>query len=249
MRRSAFAFVLISLTVFGAQVRADEAAEARSLVEEAVKAHGGATALAQLKLMTRLSSGTMFLLGQEAPFRDELVVSLPTKWRWNLETGAAGRQTVMTLIMNGNNAWQGSGLLVAPMPQERVGELQDESQVLWLGTLMPLLQEKDLQLGLTKDVDVNGKPAHGIRVSRANKSEIKLYFDGQTHLLVKIARRAREAGIDIDKEYFYGDHQAVQGVMMPKRYSEWTSGRKLVDVNSISYKFHDKLDDKLFEKP
>ena len=115
--------------------------------------------------------------------------------------------------------------------------------------LTPLVQEKDLQLGLTKDIDVNGRPAHGIPVSRANKAELRLYFDAQSHLLVKIARRATEAGLELEKEYFYGDHEAVQGVMMPKKYSEWTGGRKLVEVNSINYKFHSSIDDKFFEKP
>jgi hypothetical protein len=249
MRRSVCCFVLISTSAFSTPARADEAADARARVEQAVQAHGGITGLAKMQTMTRSSSGTMFLFGKETPFRDELVVALPSKWRWNLEGGVGGKEVQMTLILNGDNAWQGSGPVVAPLSKERLGELRDESQVLWLATLVPLLQEKDLQLGLTKEIEVNGRAAPGIRVSRANKSEIRLYFDKQSHLLVKIARRAREAGIDIDKEYFYGDHQAVQGVMMPKRYGEWTSGRKFVDVNSIDYKFHSTIDDKYFAKP
>jgi hypothetical protein len=191
----------------------------------------------------------MFLLGQETPFRDELVVALPSKWRWNLDGNVGGRQMQMLLILNGDNAWQGGAAGVAPLGKERVSEIQDESQVLWFATLVPLLQEKDLQLGLVKKEAVDGRPAYGIRVSRANKSEMRLYFDSQTHLLVKIARRAREAGIEIEKEYLYSDHQPVQGVMVPKRYSEWTSGRKFVDVNSIDYKFHSSIDEKYFTKP
>ena len=249
MRRLAFGLVLFSISICVTPARADEASDARALAEQAVKAHGGGTDLSRMRCMTRSSTGAIFLFGQGSPFHDDLIVSLPTKWRWTLTGGAGGPNAQMTLILNGDNAWQGSGAVMTPMTKERVAELHNESQVLWFAMLTPLLQEKDLQLGLTKDVDVNGRPARGIRVSRPNKAEIMLYFDGQSHLLVKIARRATEAGLEIEKEYFYSDHEAVQGVMMPKKYSEWTSGRKFVDVNSISYKFHSSIDDKFFEKP
>jgi hypothetical protein len=249
MRLSSVHVALLVSCVLGAMARADDAADARKLVEQAVEAHGGITAIAKMQTMTRSSSGKMFLLGQETPFKDELVVALPSKWRWNLDATAGGRPVQMLLILNGDNAWQGNSAGVLPMDKSRVNEIQDESQVLWLATLVPLLQAKDLQLGLVKDEVVNGRPAKGISVSRANKGDIKLYFDNQTHLLVKIARRAREAGVVIDKEYVYSDHQPVQGVMAPKRYSEWTSGRKFVDVGSIDYKFHSSIDEKYFTKP
>jgi hypothetical protein len=249
MRRLAFGLVLFSISICGTPARADEASDARALAEQAIKAHGGATELSRMQRMTRTSTGAMFLFGQGSPFQDELTVSLPTKWRWTINRGAAGAMAQIVLILNGENAWQGSGAVMTPMSKDRVAELHNESQVLWFAMLTPLVQEKDLQLGITKDVDVNGRPARGIRVSRANKAEIRLYFDAQSHLLVKIARRANEAGLEIEKEYFYSDHEAVQGVMLPKKYSEWTGGRKFVEVNSITYKFHSSIDDKFFEKP
>lgn len=249
MRRSTLHLALMVASTFVASARADDAADARKLVEQAIQAHGGITALVKLQTMTRTDAGTMFLLGQQAPFKDELVVALPSKWRWNLDATVGGRAIQMLLILNGDNAWQGGPAGVAPMGKDRVSEIQDESQVLWFATLAPLLQEKDLQLGLVKKEAVDGKAADGISVARANKTGMRLYFDSQTHLLVKIARRAREAGIEIEKEYVYSDHQPVQGVMVPKRYSEWTSGRKFVDVNSIDYKFHSSIDEKYFTKP
>lgn len=249
MRRSVCFVAAIAFMALAAPARADEAADARALVEKAVQAHGGITAMAKMQTMTRTATGKMFLLGQETPFHDELVVALPSKWRWNLEGTVGGRPVQMLLILNGENAWQSNGAGVMSLGKDRVGEIQDESQVLWLATLVPLLQEKDFQLGLLKKDSVDGRPADGIRASRANKQPINLYFDAETHLLTKISRRAREAGVDIDKEYHYGDHQPVQGVMVPKRYSEWTSGRKFVDVNSIDYKFHSNIDEKYFTRP
>ncbi len=249
MRRSTFFCLLVPFCMIHASARADEAADARELVEKAVKAHGGPAALAKMQKMTRTSTGKVFLFGLELPFQDELTIELPSKWRLKLVGGAAGPQAEMAIILNGNDAWQTSAMGVAQLPKERVAEMQDETRVLSLATVAPLLQNKDFQLGLAKSINIGDRPANGIRVNQAGKSEIQLYFDAQTNLLVKIARKAQEGGLVVDKEYLYSGHQPDQGVMVPTKYSEWTSGRKIVDVSSISYKFADRLDDKLFEKP
>lgn len=249
MRRSLLLCLLVPLCMGQPRACADEAADARALVEKAVQAHGGASALAKMQKMTRTSTGKVFLFGLELPFQDELTIDFPSKWRLKLVGGAAGPQGQTSIILNGNDAWQMSAMGVVQLPKERVAEMQDETRVLSLATVAPLLQNKDLQLGLAKSINVDNRPANGIRVNQAGKAEIQLYFDAQTNLLVKIARKAQEGGLVVDKEYVYAGHQPEQGVMVPTKYSEWTSGRKIVDVSSINYKFSDRLDDKLFEKP
>ncbi|CAN5299192.1 hypothetical protein BH10PLA2_BH10PLA2_25100 [soil metagenome] len=249
MRRAAFASVLISITLSSAFSYADEASDARALAQKAVLAHGGADPLAKTQRMVRSSTGTMFLFGQPSAFRDELTVALPSKFRLHLAGGAAGPQNQMLIILNGNDAWHATTLGVTLLPKDRLAELQDEGRVMWYATLVPLIQDKSLHLAPIAPVNVNGRPTSGISVNQAGKSEISLYFDAQTNLLVKAARKSQDGGIPVEKEYFYADHQLVDGVLLPTKYSEFTGGRKFVDVNSISYKFPPRTDDKLFEKP
>ena len=249
MRLCLLVLGLICTFVVVTQARADEAADARAQVEKAVQAHGGANALAKMQRMVRTSSGSMFLFGQPSPFRDELTVSLPSKWRLDLATTANGQQNRMQLIVNENDSWQGNSLGMNLSPKERTAELQNESRVMWFATLVPLLQDKALQLAPIPGAPVDMRPTQGISVTQTGKPEIRLYFDAQSNLLVKIARKTREGGLEIEKEYFYANHQPVQGVMMPAKYVEFSSGRKFVEVNSINYKFLDSVDDKLFAKP
>ena len=82
--------------------------------------------------MTRNSSGAMFLFGQGAPIQDELIVSLPTKWRWTINGGAAGPTARIIIILNGDNAWQGTGAVMTPMskePRRRVTQREPGSLV------------------------------------------------------------------------------------------------------------------------
>jgi hypothetical protein len=249
MRRSALIYLLASFCALAQWAQADETADARALVEKAIQAHGGAKAVTKLQLMSRTSKGTVFAFGLELPFNDELITALPSKWRLNIAGGVGGPDALMNIILNGNDAWQVNAAGVVAMPKEQVAELQDEGRVLWYGTLVPILEDKAIRLGLVKDDTVGGRPAKGIRVSQPGKTDIQFYFDAQSNLLVKVARKAKQAGLEIDKEYFYSDHQPIEGVMAPTKYSETTSGKKFVEVSSIKYKFPDRPDDKAFEKP
>jgi hypothetical protein len=249
MRRTAFASVLISISLTSAFSYADDAAEARALAQKAIVAHGGADPLAKTQHLVRSSTGTMFLFGQPSAFRDELTLALPSKFRLHLAGGSAGPQNQMLIILNGDDAWHATTLGVNLLPKDRLAEFQEEARLMWYATLVPLIHDKSVHLAPIAPVNVNGRPTVGISASQAGKAEINLYFDAQTNLLVKAARKSQEGGIPVVKEYFYADHQPVGGVLLPTKYSEFSAGRKLVDVNSITYKFPSRVDDKLFKKP
>ncbi len=70
---------------------------------------------------------------------------------------------------------------------ERVSE-QDKGSVcknVWMWTLGPLVDPK-ARLEVVPDLTVDGKLAHGLKVSGAIEPAIKAYFDAATHDLVRI---------------------------------------------------------------
>ena len=84
---------------------------------------------------------------------------------------------------------------------------------------------------------------------QVDETDSKLYFDKGTGYLVKIERRAPEAGLMVDKEYLYSAHKAFEGVQLPTRYVEITNGRKFVEAVDLSYQFLSAVDDKMFARP
>ena len=209
----------------GSSAFAGDTEEARALVDQAIKAHGGAEALAKSQQLVRSGVGTLTLFDKKVPFTDEVTWSIPGRWRVAINLDKRG---VQTIVLNGDKGWQSAGGPTMELGAERVHELQNELYVLGLATLLPLIKE-DVRLTTLPEVKVNGELAAGVKATSKGHPDVKLYFDKKTHLLVKIERRVSEAGIAIDKEDFYLDYKAIDGVQLPTKLTFLVSGRSLAN--------------------
>jgi hypothetical protein len=227
----------------------DDADKAMTLVNEAIRAHGGMDSMLKTRSMVRVAKGELILFEQRTPFQDELALQLPKRWRWSLEQGSGAQRIRMVWVVNDEKGWQAIGGSVTEIPKLRMEEMQEEAYVLWITSLVPLKKEDGFQLALVEDATVNGKAAAGIKTSRKGHTDVTLYFDKESHLLVKTARRARESGLTFDKSYLYSGHKIFDGVMLPTKYVEMAKDKKMVEVTSLTYRFPEKLEDSTFAKP
>jgi len=234
---------------FWTPARADDPNPAMAVIDAAIKAHGGLENLAKTQGMKRTAAGTISFFGQEVAFTDEMIVKLPERWRWTFEGGPQGQKTRFVVVYNGGKAWQSAAGGVTEVTKDRLREIGDEVYRLWIVTLAPLKTEKGFSLIALADSKVNGRDASCVLVSRQGQSDLKLFFDRATGLLVKIERKTKEAGIPTEKAYFYSGHTDVDGVKLPSKYIEESNGKKVVDVSTISYQLLPRADDSLFEKP
>jgi hypothetical protein len=230
-------------------VRADDQTSATAIVDTAIKAHGGLDNLMKTQKIIRKATGVMSFFGQEVPFTDELVLQLPERSRYTLEGGPQGQKTRFILVYDGDKAWQSAASATSEAPKDRLDMVRDEIYFLWLASLVPLKTHTGFTLAVLADAKVNDRNASTILVSREGRPDLKLFFDKASGLLVKAERKTKEAGVPMEKEYFYANYRNVGGVNLPTRYQEQSNGKKVVDVSSISYEFLSSVDDKLFAKP
>jgi len=223
---------------------AGEHEDALAVVEQAIKAHGGADALAKMQNVQRSGAGTITLGKNDQAFTAEVAWSLPDRLRMAL---LVDKKFPLTTVLNGDKGWQSSGGPAMEMGAESLRELRDELAVRRLATLTPLTRG-EFKLAPLPEVKVNGEPAVGVKAAQG-KTEMKLYFDKKTHLLVKIERRASEGGRMIDKEYVFGDHKEFDGVTLPTKEVVLINGRKFSEEAGMTYKMPRKIDDALFGKP
>lgn len=217
--------------------------KALAVVEQAIKAHGGADALNKAQTRSRNGRGELTISGNIA-FKAEEIVSLPERCRTVLE--AAGIRRV--IVLNGDKGWMLTGGTTQEMNKEMLAELREEPYVWWLMTLTPL-QKEGFELTPLPDVKVNGEDASVIKVSHRGHADVRMFFDKKTGLLVKIARRAKEAGIPLDKEYSYSDYRDYDGVKLPTKEVTTVNGRKLSEVKFTDYQLLSRVEDKTFDKP
>jgi hypothetical protein len=239
----------VTLWASAGGVRAGERETALAVIEQAIKAHGGEEGLVKAQRASLTGSGVLTLAGKELPFTAEVLSSLPDRLRVasNLEV-EPGKKSAVILAVNGDKGWISQFGSVTDLGKERFEELREEAYVQWLATLVPLRKDT-FDLAPVPEIKVNDKPAAGVKVSRKGHNDVKLYFDKASGLLVKIERRAREAGLQVDKEYVYSEHKAFDGVKLPTRQVEMLNGKTFTQLSSATYKFLDKVDAAAFDKP
>ena len=227
-------------------VRAGDDDPTLEVLDQAIRAHGGEKNLARVRMAVRTSQGVTTAFGKDIAFAEELVMQLPDRFRQTIELGG-GQKGRLLRVLNGDKGWQSSGGPAMEMGAESLRELRDELAVRRLATLTPLTRG-EFKLAPLPEVKVNGEPAVGVKAAQG-KTEMKLYFDKKTHLLVKIERRASEGGRMIDKEYVFGDHKEFDGVTLPTKEVVLINGRKFSEEAGMTYKMPRKIDDALFGKP
>ncbi len=239
-------FVLFLAT---SPVLADDRDKALAVIDRAVQAHGGESALTKAQLMTRSATGEMTLFDKAVPFKDEMAAQLPDRLRSFVDVGEGDQKVLVLLVINGDKGWQSAGGAVMELTKERLGELREEAYIMWLSTLAPLKKDTSFNLVPAPDVKINGRPAAGVKVSQKGHTDATLYFDKETGLLVKIARRAQEAGLMVDKEYLFSGHKEFEGAKLPTKQVEMINGKKFTEVTSFTYKILRRVDESMFTKP
>src|SRR5207253_2176147 len=96
-----------------APVHAQDRAEALAVIDKAIKAHGGADALAKAALAVRTGAGTMTFFGKDMTFTDEVVMNLPDRLRIDVLIDKKFR---VTLVLNGDRGWQAQAGQTAELP-------------------------------------------------------------------------------------------------------------------------------------
>ena len=239
-----FALLTLALPGLVGQVRADDRAKALTMLDGAIRAHGGEQALTRAQTVVLNVTGKLSL-GGEVPFTGETTFSLPGRARQILNLNKNGQ---VVMVLNGDRGWSTAGGMVGELGKDGLEKLREEVYVEWLATLVPLKKE-GFELTLVPDKTVEGKPAAGIKVAHKGHGDVRLYFDKATGLLVQIERQSKEAGIPIPKEYVFGGYKDFDGVKLPTTRIERLEGKKIAEVTSTTYKFPTKVEDSTFGRP
>ncbi len=221
------------------------AEEPSVIVERAIRAHGGETALRRVAQAVRTGSGTLAVSGTDLPFTDEVIFDLPYRLRLSV---TLDKQPKQTWTFDGEKAWQSSEGVTVDLPQPRADEMREEAYVQWLATVAPL-KRRELTLTAVPDAAVLDRPVSVLKVVAKGRSDVLLSFDKESGLLVKTARRTREGGQAVTKESYFSAHKEFSGARLPTIIREQLNGKKFSELTSAKYELLRSRDDSLFKKP
>lgn len=224
--------------------------DARVIIERAIKAHGGAEALARNRAEKVKFKGSLILRGHAVPFIDETTVQLPAQYKHVLETNDGTTKTTILQIINGDKVYvtvnsQPLKLDAAALSEMRAGmELQRAQR------LLPLLEDKTYQLAVLDEIRVNDRPAVGVRVTGRGRRELRLYFDRELALLVRAEFLLDDGkGKQVRQHYFFGDFKEIAGTKRFTKVKAYRDGKQIMEAELLDAKAFDKIDDTEFAKP
>jgi hypothetical protein len=245
LARSATWLVLL---VFAPIVQAYD--EARAVIEKAAKAHGnpGPKAVGfQVK-----AKGTIDLMGMTLPFASESVIHGATQFKETVHIDIMGQQITTIQVLNGDKAWVNALGQTMELTGDQLKEMKEQAYETEITLLWPML-EKDAKYKFSQlgEVQVEGKPAIGVKVSHEGHREVDLFFDKANYLLVKTESRMLHPTTmqEVPAVGIYSEYKESDGIKEARKFVLHLDGQKFVDAEIIETKLLDKVDENEFAKP
>ncbi len=242
--RTAVVLWVVALLVLAGPARGSEK-EAKEILERAIKAHGGTSALTRAAQVKRTDTGSIWVGGRKLSLTVQVIRSLPDKLRLTIGVGSGVKSV---LVMDGEKGWYSDGGPAVPLMAPKMKELREETYVFYATTLVPLTKE-GYTLSTLPRTKVDGEAAVGIKVARKGYLDLRLYFLQRNGLLVRVEREATLAGVKVAKESRYSTFKSFDGVKLPTRETEYVNGNKSTEITISDVSFPAKLDAKTFAKP
>jgi len=245
--------LVLALAALG---RADDAADAKAVVEKAVKARGGADNLAKYKADVLKVKGAVHVSGLDIDFTGEISFQQPDKSRTVIEGTVMGTNFKSTRVVNGDKGWiddlLGAARQQRDMSKEELAE-ERESQNANSIIRLAVLTDKAYTLSTVGESKVGDKEAVGILVKRKGYRDVSLFFDKKTHLLLKSETRVKDpqggGATEFTQEAFYDDYKKVGDLQVAHKLTIKRDGKAFLESETTDFKPEEKLDDRLFAKP
>jgi hypothetical protein len=234
-------------------LRADDAADAKAIIERAIKARGDkpgtVPAVTTWKEKITLDAAA---LGQPLDLDTEWTVQVPDKLRLQMTVAVQGQTIDLLIILNGEKLWFLANGQLQESPPPQLTEMLTEMNRMWATSLTPLLAGDEFQLATAKEKAVNGKPAAGVAVQNGKRPVVTLYFDKETGLLVKREATVKDSLMD-DKEVLeeavVSDYKEHGGRKFHTRVVVTRDGKPFYRSEVSMPRAVEKPDPKLFDKP
>jgi hypothetical protein len=225
-------------------VRSGDDKEARAIIDKAITAGGGEAVLAKSNAATFKEKGTYHGMGQPLPYTGSYAVQWPKQFRMEI-------MDAFVIVVNGDRGWIKTGGDVKDMTKEELVARQSDLHAEWLITLLPL-KDKAFTLTALGEVKVTDRPGLGVKVTRKDYPEVKLYFDKTSNLLIKSEFKTKmpeEQYREAKAETYFSDYKDFGGAKVATKVVMKRDGKLYVEAEVTEYKAAGKLEDKVFDRP
>jgi hypothetical protein len=239
--------LLIALLLASAAVAQDS----KAIVERAIVAHGGEAKLARMNKVHSVAEGTIDALPGQPP-----LPFVGESWRMEgnskmvVTMRLQGQKISVTDAVHGDTKWRQLAGVTQDLSKEEAAEVDESRHVDQIAKL-GFLKDSAIELSALPEAKISDKPAAGVVIKLKGHKDVKLYFDKETNLLVKIQHPALDllSGKEVTEELVLSDYQDKDGLKYAMKSELWRDGQKIMEGKVTKLEFVDKMDEKIFARP
>jgi hypothetical protein len=248
--KTPFLTVLAAGLLLGADgARADEQADAKALLDKAMKAMGGEAKLAKLSTASVKGKLTGSPGGQEITIDVDGTWQGMSQYRADADVQEGGQSFKGILVFNGTKGWLKKNCRTEEAPEGITTFVQNIFHAGRIPQLLPALTDKAYKLSHLGEIQIGDKAAVGLAISHKDRKDVSLFFDKATGLPAKSELRVTDPqGKEVTAAFNYSDYKDFDGVKLCSRIKikidEIEVTMELKEIKPL-----DKVDDSLFDKP
>src|SRR3989441_9039446 len=239
--------MLLGLSIAGLGV-ADAAQPGRDeavlLLESAIRSGGGAEHLERFPALTWRGRATVHAGGREIQIEGWWRLVPPDRAVVETREVGRGESSLRRLILSGDRGWTEREAQAQALAPEFTAHERDQFYLYYLMRFVPL-RSPDFQL-VSLGVDASG--SQGIRVSRAGRRDVELYFDAAKRLVRGVTQLTDPGtGKEVVEELRCSGVLEARGIRWPKRIAITWDGLPYFDFELTEFKPMRRLDESLFK--
>jgi hypothetical protein len=228
-------------------------ADPKAVIEKAIVAHGGKDVLTKYTAGKTTITGELTIQGMAIDMT-ATVTHAPNKLKTEMTMTIQGMKVETVQVTNGKKAkttLKANGMDIdRPLSEAQQKEVLLAAKLREISRLVPLLDEKKYELKAEADEEVEKKKADVVSVKVLDHDKaVKLYFDKETHLLVKSSHEGLLPGNEEkrgQRETLYAEYKKVEGMMQPMKITSLGDGTVFLSAKVTEIKNLEKVDETEF---
>ena len=226
------------------------AQDPKGIIEKAITAHGGADKIARLNRVHSVAEGMIDVLPGQPP-----MPFVGESWRMDgnskmvVTLRMLGKKITVTDAVHGDTQWRQLGGVTQEISKEEAAEIQESRHVDQIARL-GFLKDTALTLSALPEAKIADKPAMRVLVKSTGHRDVKLYFDKESNLLVKVEHPTLDllSGKEVTEELVLSDYQDKDGLKYAMKSELWRDGQKIMAGKVTKLEFVE-IDEKIFARP
>ncbi len=233
---------------FAGTVRADDDADAKAIVDKAVKALGGEEALGKAKAASWKSKTTLSFNGNENEGSSDAVMQDLDHFRQEFTGEFNGNKFRGVTVISDDKGARKFGDNRTDLDAAAVAAQKRTVYLTVIPVTLLALRDKDFKLAPIPEVKVSDKPAVGLNVTAPDKKEFKIYFDKESGLPVRTVAKVQGFGNqgEFTQETDFSDYKDMAGIKKATKIVAKRNGEKFMSQQITEFKVLDKVDPKMF---